>query len=97
MFNDALNICNRNSRTELATKFGMKIVTRTSSTKPSTPSTNTSKSKPIVPQVEKKQITIDRFILDSMLIQAAKKTKKTEPKEAVEKKKKSKKTVEVNV
>lgn len=94
LFNDALNMCNRNSRVELATKFGIKVVARNPAAavaKPSTPIANGMKK--TVPAIEKKQITMDRFILDSMLIQAAKKAKKTEV--AAEKKKKSKKTVDL--
>ena len=95
----ALAESERKSRSALATKFGMTIIPRTATTNAVTTGTGTN------PRLQKsqntsKQMSMDRFILDSMLIDAAKSATKAaavNAKEEAKPKRRSKKTAEVNV
>ena len=98
LFKAALAECDRKARENLAKKFGMTVISRTVATRPkpiTRSSTSTSTSTPA------KQTSMDKYMLDSMLIDAAKAATKAAAKEVketekTEKKKRGKKTAEVN-
>jgi DNA polymerase elongation subunit (family B) len=97
LFKMALAESERKSRSALATKFGMTILPRTANALTvGTTGTNPRLQKS---QNTSKQMSMDRFILDSMLIDAAKSATKAavNAKEEAKPKRRSKKTAEVNV
>jgi DNA polymerase elongation subunit (family B) len=77
LFDKALDACNKESRKQLAAKFGMTVVAPTtagggSTPRPSRTSSTATTVVPVSVNPPKKQTTMDKFIMDSMLIEAVK-------------------------
>lgn len=101
LFSASLAESERKSRAALANKFGMKVIPRPVTVGQPVTRIVKEKEKTKEEQTTTKQMTMDRFILDSMLIDAAKSAAKNAAKSAVAakeepKKKRGKKTAEVD-
>lgn len=80
LFDAALDACNRESRKQLAAKFGMTVVAPTTARRviavPPPPLPSAAAAAAATGAPKKKQGTLDAFIVDSMLVEAMKASKK---------------------
>ncbi len=78
LFDAALEACNRESRKQLAAKFGMTVVAppRTTGGRVAAVAAPPVPVPQVAPTMKRKQGTLDSFILDSMLVEAMKSSKK---------------------